>query len=521
MDFDLKKDSDKNREYLNLARADDLKDNKERFIYRCFEILPGFLSWSTIVLAFLVSWLIPFVAAIFIIVFDFFWFLRIVYLSFYQFSSYFKMKNNIKTDWIKRLKELAKKGKNWKEIYHLVILPFYKEGPEIVRSSLEAIRDSNYPKERIIVVLAAEERAGQLGKETAVLMEKEFGRDFFKFLVTYHPENISGEIAGKGSNLAWAVKRSKELIDQLKITYEKVIVSDFDIDTKPFPQYFACLTFNYLIAKNPLRSSFQPVPVYHNNVWQAPSFSRVIATSGTFWQMMQQERQEQLVTYSSHAIPFKVLNEIGYPNTMVSDDSRIFWRAFLFYNGEYKVVPLFYPISMDAVMTSSLWKTIVNQYKQQRRWAWGSENIPYIIYGFLKNRKIKLREKIRHVLVILDGFWSWSTSALLIFFLGWLPLILGSKIFQVSLLSYNLPRVTSSLMTIAMVGMLVSATISMLILPAPPKGTSIWKRLSMAFQWLLLPVTLIAFGAIPALDAQTRLMLNKPLGFWPTEKTRK
>jgi hypothetical protein len=37
----------------------------------------------------------------------------------------------------------------------------------------------------------------------------------------------------------------------------------------------------------------------------------------------------------------------------------------------------------------------------------------------------------------------------------------------------------------------------------------------------LLPLTLIVFGTFPALDAQTRLILKKPLGFWVTEKISK
>jgi len=176
---------------------------------------------------------------------------------------------------------------------------------------------------------------------------------------------------------------------------------------------------------------------------------------------------------------------------------------------------------MDAVMAKNLGRTIVNQYKQQRRWAWGVENAPYLFYGFLKNKKISLSKKLFHTFNILDGFWSWSTSSLLIFFLGWLPLILGGGEFNISLLSYNLPRLTSNLMTIAMIGMIIGATLSMLLLPPRPSRYSKLKNLSMVLQWVLLPLTLIGFGAFPALDAQTRLMFKKYLGFWPTEKTRK
>jgi hypothetical protein len=43
----------------------------------------------------------------------------------------------------------------------------------------------------------------------------------------------------------------------------------------------------------------------------------------------------------------------------------------------------------------------------------------------------------------------------------------------------------------------------------------------MFLQWLLLPVTLIVFGAFPALESQTRMIINKPLGFWVTEKQGK
>jgi len=506
--------------YLNLSWAQDLKNPKEKFLYRFFEILPGFLSLETLAIAIILSWLAPVAVAIFIIIFDLYWLLRITYLSFHQIASYRQMKKNLRTDWLEKLKNL--KTKNWQEIYHLIILPICREGIEIVKPTLKSLTDSDYPKEKMIVVMATEERTGKGAQKVAKEIENKFSKKFFKFLITIHPQNIPGEITGKGSNLAWAVKEAKEkILDKLLIPEKDIIISSFDIDTNPYPQYFSCLTWHYLTTKKPLKSSYQPIPVYNNNIWQAPSFSRVIATSGTFWQMMQQERPDQLVTYSSHSIPFKIFEEITYPSNLVSDDSRIFWKSYLHYDGDYRVIPLHYPVSMDAVLSKNLLRTIINQYKQQRRWAWGCENIPYLFYGFLKNKKIPLWEKLRHSLNILDGFWSWATSALLVFFLGWLPLMFGGQEFKVTLLSYNLPRLTSNIMTAAMIGMIVSAIISLLILPPRPSQFSRWKNLSMVFQWLLLPITLIFFGTFPALDAQIRLMLNKPLGFWMTEKTRK
>jgi len=506
------------RNYLNISRAKDLENKKEKILYRLLEIFPGFLSWGTLISAILLSWLAPVAVAIFIILFDLYWLLKVGYLAFHQVVSFWQMKKNLKIDWLEKLSQI----KNWQRIYHLIILPCYKEKKELIEESLSALLYTQYPKDKLLVVLATEERAGEEIQKTAKEIEKKFKNQFLKFLITTHPKNLPDEIAGKGSNVAWAIKKTKEkIIEPLKIATENIIVSDFDIDTKPYPKYFACLTFYYLTAKNPQKSSYQPIPIYNNNIWQAPAFSRVVATSGTFWQMMQQERPEILVTYSSHSMPFKILEEVGYPKNVVSDDSRIFWKAYLFYDGNYNVTPLYYPVSMDAVLAKNLPRTIINQYRQQRRWAWGAENIPYLFFGFFKNRKISFFEKLRRSIDILDGFWSWSTSSLLIFFLGWLPLILGGERFNLTIFAYNLPRLTRNLMTLAMTGMLISGILSLLMLPPKPKNSNFLKNLSTVFQWLLLPLTLIFFGALPALDAQTRLMLGKHLEFWATEKTRK
>jgi len=506
--------------YLKVGKATDLESTKERLIYRFFEILPGALAWSTLIGVVFLSWYRPIWVAFFIITFDVYWVLKTIYLSFHLRSGYARMRKHLGTDWMEKIESL--KDKDWQDIHHLVLLPFYKEPIEVARPTVKAVFDSVYPKDKMILVLAIEERAGQQAKEVAEQIKEEFGDKFYKFLIAVHPQDIVGEIAGKGSNSTYAARKAKEeLIDPLKIPYKDIIVSCFDIDTKVYPKYFSCLAYHYLTADRPTRSSYQPVPVYNNNIWQASAFSRVVATSGTFWQMMQQQRPERLSTFSSQSISFKALEEVDYwPTNMVSEDSRIFWQNLLFYQGEYSTIPLYYPVSMDANLSSSFFKTAVNIYKQQRRWGWGVENLPYLLFGFYKNKKISIGKKFHWLWVQFEGFWSWATNALLIFLLGWLPLFLGGDKFNVTLLSYNLPRITRILMTMAMIGLIGSAIYSTLLLPKRPKDYGFIKHLSMVIQWILVPVTILVFGAIPGLEAQTRLMLGKYMGFWVTPKAK-
>jgi hypothetical protein len=141
----------------------------------------------------------------------------------------------------------------------------------------------------MIIVLATEERAGHEGLERGNTIAAEYGARFGKFLVTVHPDGIEGELKGKGANQAWAAKELKRLIiDPENLDYKKILVSVFDIDTVVHPGYFHCLAYSFLTVDKPYRASYQPVPVYHNNIWEAPFFARVAAFSNTFWQMMQQ-----------------------------------------------------------------------------------------------------------------------------------------------------------------------------------------------------------------------------------------
>ncbi len=524
-------------DYLKIGKATELKGRDYR-LYRGLEMVPGILSLGTLLILIVLSFFKPVWVAYFLIAFDVYWLLQVIYLALYLVSSYLKVQKNTKINWQEKCQTLtsdssdlpsdclARNGVKWEELHHLIILPNYNEDIDIIRTCLKALLDDGFPPEQMMVALAMEERAGAEAHTRAEIIRQEFSTKFRRFIITFHPDGIIGELKGKGANQAWCGKQVKaEIIDQENIPYDKILVSVFDIDTIVRPGYFFALSYKFLTISNPYRASYQPVPVYHNNIWGAPFFSRVAAASNTFWQMMMQIRQEKLVTYSSHSMTFKALVDIGFWSTkMVSEDSRIFFHCLVYYKGDYRVEPLYVMVSMDATADKSFLRTARSLYKQQRRWAWGAENVAYLIFNFLKMKREPGDNKRRvfsHILIQLYGFHSWGTSALIIAVIGWLPMLLGGDSFNSSVLSGNLPAISTNLMNLAMIGMILSAVVSNLLLPKRPKKYSAWKSVAMVVEWVFVPVTIVIFGAIPCLDAQIRLMFGKYMGFWVTPKERR
>lgn len=539
---------------------------RDALLQRVFEIIPGSLLWGTFLGLFVFSFFRPVWVAVFIIAYDLYWLIRVTYFSLFMWFAYRRVRVEWGTDWRRRCEkvsgevsvyrreielEMARMERegaerrrrrslrlhlqeierieaegtavwDWTTIRHLVIFPTYREGIEILRASLKALLKADYPDERMIVVLAFEEREGIPAYRKAQILRKEFGSSFGALLTTFHPDGIAGEARVKGANMAWAARQAREYLDQEKIAYDRVILSAFDADTCVDRQYFGCLTYNYIIHPQRTRRSYQPLPMYHNNIWDAPSFARVVANSTTFWHMVQSIRPDLLITFSSHAMSFKALVEVGYwPVDVISDDSVIFYSCYLYYGGKYETVPLYVPVSMDANLAESYWRTLINQYKQMRRWAWGIEKFPLMMRGFLVDRAIPLRKKVKHVFRMLEGNYSWASAPFVIPLFGILPLLVGGREFNQTVLAYNFHATTRSILSIAMVGVLLSVFLCHALLPPRPARYGRWRTVSMTLQWALVPFSYVFLVGLPAVDAQTRLLIGRYLTFWVTDKRRK
>jgi hypothetical protein len=487
-----------------------------RRIKRFLEILPGALSWGVILFFIALAVLRPVACAVLIIAFDFYWIVRTGYLTTLLVMAYRNLYRQRERNWMRECR-LVSQGK-CEDFYQLVIFPVCREGPEILRASLEAITRCHYSKDRLIVVVAFEARHDAARKNAGVL-EKEFKKEFFGYLSTFHPDGLPGEKRTKGANATWAAQKAREFLDEKKISYERVLVSCFDADTCVEKEYFGCLHYHFLTEEKPHQASYQPIPVYNNNIWQAPSFARLVEISASFCQLIESMRLEKFVTFSSHSMSFKTLVAIGYwPVDMVSDDSVIYWKAFLHYKGDYRVVPLYITVSMDVAFSDNIFKTILMQYKQKRRWAWGVENFPFVVSAFIGRKDIPLPKKIRRSFNLLESHVTWAVWAVILLFIGPLPLFFGGVFFKQIAIGFNLPRITGLLLNFTLLTTFIWALLSRTILPPRPKSVGWLKNVVMVAEWVLVPFIVLILGSSPALDAQTHLMLKRPMEFNPTEK---
>jgi hypothetical protein len=486
--------------------------------HRFWEMLQGMLFWGTMALSLVLSFLSPSWVVVFIIVFDLFWLFRVVYFVVHLVSAWRSYRVVCATDWAAKLADVPGADR----VRHVVFLPTYKEEIDIIRSTLRSLRDARFPNDRIAVVLAGEERDAARFRRNAELVRREFGGVFGKIIVTEHPMGLPDEIPGKGSNLNWAGHRAAEALaaEWPDVRDEDLVVSSFDVDTVAHPQYFAYLTYLYRTVPSPARTSYQPVALFANNIWSAAAPVRIAAFGTTFWILTELARPERLWTFSSHSMPWTMLKDVGFwQKDIVTEDSRIFMQALIRYDGDYRVTPMFMPVSMDTVTGETYVRALAALYRQMRRWAWGVEHLPYMVEQFRRHPLIPTRLKLKYVFNHMEGMYTWAAAPLLIFILGWLPLRLAGA--EANALVQAAPFTLEWLMRMAMVGVFVSGTLSLTLLPPRPASVRKWNWLVMVGQWALLPFTFILFGALPAIDAQTRLMLGRYLGFNVTEKGRR
>ncbi len=492
----------------------------EGAIERLLEILPGSLTWLALTSPIWLSFTLPYAVAYLILIADVYWLLSALRIGVLILIGYKKMDSAKKQDWLKLLQ--SNFPDEWSRYYQLILVPTYKEALYILGPTFNAIIKSEFPKDKILLAVGFEERDDpQKIEETIKYLKKNIEREIGAVFTTIHPYNLPGEVAGQGSNKNWMIKNIVSELQKMGIKTEDVFVTTLDADFVIHEQFLSGALHKYLSLPNKERGkrTFTGVFLYHNNYWQTPTPMRLMAVGTSFWQLAEMVGSDKYMNYSSMSISLNCLLDIGgWIPDKVNDDNGFYWKAYFHFNGNYKVIPHFLPISADAVQDTTLLKTFQNQYLQIKRWAYGVEHIPFIIKQYF-TKEIDFWDKTDKVLFKIWGDLKWGFLAIFVTF-GSLFIPLVNPNFKESVLSVNLPIVSSWILTAAFLGLFATIYVHERLVPKRPKNWSIFKKVWSYLQWVLVPIILITISSLPAIDAQTSLMFGKKLEFRVTNKAR-
>jgi cellulose synthase/poly-beta-1,6-N-acetylglucosamine synthase-like glycosyltransferase len=516
------------------------KDRKGH--YRFFEILPGALSWSLLFMPLILSFISVTAAALFILAYLLIYFVRSLGYSARALQGYRIMKKHMRLDWLGLLEdvELGKptdkkiERPGWhldnlrrrqtfdniikpSQVLHAVIIATVNETREVLEPTIQSVINSEIDTKKQILVIAYEARAGQIAENRVKELLDAYGAYFRHAMMIKHPADIPGEQVGKGGNISFAGRQLQKYLENEQIDPALVVVTTLDADSRPDKRYFASVSYLYCVVPKPLRASYQPLPMFTNNIWDAPTLMRVIATGNTLFYIVGTQRPHMARNFSAHAQSMQSLIDMDFWSVRtIVEDGHHFWRSYFRYDGDYRVYPLSIPIYQDAVLTDGYIKTIKAQFIQLRRWTYGVSDVAYVAdKGLFHKNKASKFDIVTKLLRLLEGHVTWATGTVLVFGAAFIPPLLHPQSFAAN----ELPLIVSRIQKIGIIGLLASVLVCLLTLPPRPTRYKRHRSLLMIVQWVLAPVSAICFGSTAAFYSQTRLMFGKYISkFDVTEK---
>lgn len=498
--------------------------------YRFFEMLPGMITWSLLALPFVLSQVSPRLCVIFIVGYLLLWFVKALGLNIRALQGYRMIHQHQNLPWANMLQDLvAGKAKlapevpKWHkdtierlkrtpspvkaaDIRHAIIIAAYNESREVIEPTIQSVLDSDYDAKKVILVLAYEGRDGAQSKAACEALARAYKGKFMHMMAVEHPFNPK-EVRGKGGNITFAARKLEKYVLKQGIDPLNVVLTTLDSDNRPHKQYLSALSYMYAATSDPLHVSYQPVPIYSNNIWDAPAPMRVIATGNSFWNVVLSMRHHMIRNFSSHAQSLAALIETDYWSVRtIVEDGHQFWRAYFAFEGKHEVYPLYVPIYQDAVLSDTLRKTLKAQFVQLRRWAWGASDVAYVAEkGFFTPNDVPKLDLIAKFGRLLEGHVTWAVAPLILAFSAFIPALFNPKDFAAN----QLPLIASRIQTLALVGIFVTLFLSVKMLPPKPERYKRRRTLWMVLQWVMLPVTTICYNSFSALYSQTRLMFGR------------
>ncbi|GMR47247.1 hypothetical protein PMAYCL1PPCAC_17442, partial [Pristionchus mayeri] len=176
---------------------------------------------------------------------------------------------------------------------HLVGICLYKEPIQLMVDTVESIAVQPRASEKISVVVGME--AGTPDRiEKELELQRVFGKRFERFMVTTHPKGLPGDIAGKCSNINYAMRTAVKMLreDKKYPQFEKgdatqLLITTGDCDSIFGEGYFEALEEDFTKTPEEKRDHtvWQSPLFYAINLHNSPFFVRVTGLLRAFFMM--------------------------------------------------------------------------------------------------------------------------------------------------------------------------------------------------------------------------------------------
>jgi len=425
------------------------------------------------------------------------------------------------------------KNPEFNNLKHFVIIPYANESLEVLLPTIKGLAEQEYELKNIYVCLTSEAKYpnGELIAKELIL---KYSSVFGGIWNTVHHLSV-GEVVGKSANMLNGARFCDNKIKEIRLDENLITFTSCDCDSVFPPNYFALLASKYLHEPNRYTVFWAGAMGYISNYWDLKYFSRVLNSHFTYYNISLLERSWfRFVQVSTYSASYRLFKSIDfYSPDVVPEDFHTFFKALFKYGSKVRCESLPCVISSDASEGNGIWGTIVNQYKQVQRWAYGVADYPYIvinIFKSLRNDEFSFKDKayiiFRSVNVLID-LQLWPTYGFVLGIGFYLVLILNPSLNN-SAFWWRVPDLVSRLWIVASSYYLVAYVISFNIRPEISHKTfksnfnRTWFLISDTFIelffWTLFPFISFTLAILPGLDAHTRLMFGKYLEYWVTEK---
>lgn len=498
--------------------------------FKWWHMVPGLLTWLTVTSPIWLARPFPLAASFFLTFLVVFWVYRAVVHIYGLNKGVSIYETEMQTDWQGKVESLnffelpnrQDLPTNKDDLRHIVLVPLVNEDKIVLDGLFRGVVNQTFPMGKILLVFSVEEKYHK--KVTRDIYELSKKHSLEEVRVFVHPKGLAGEVQGAASNRTWG---ARSIVTEIALSSEPLsnfVITTMDGDAILDAQYISRLTYEYFVQEH-RRGRFFQTAVYllDNNIWDVPTLVRIQAnavTLGTLSTWIMEPYFKE--TFSNFSLSLQTLVAADYWDPSIPiDDTPLFWRIFLSRDGDFSGVPLFIPVSSDAVQGKDYWNSHVKQYKQLIRWSWGIITFPMAMTSLVEVRGITRIEKLLWVYRYFERYSLFYSVILLITF-GFPLIVFSNPDFGYTSFGISLPNITSGLLTVALFMLLPGAWYRKRLTKPMPSEWGLLRRVLISLEGGLVILHLFIFVVMTNLQVETKYMLGGNIrSFWFTTKSRK